>query len=351
MLQDDTQVSDIQLFLNEIYGKFNDELEVEVILARMLESISDATSPFNLDESYHSIFVKTLSWYFAFCNRNEIDVQSCVVKRYPETCPKCISDICVCERTYGFSSRASHLGGKPEDVLSIRADRLLHSHKISPETAPIFDLNWFSKTLSEIYVVNLARWRVNRYYFPAKLLREAGKLANGYRIYQTAGNSATAPHARKRLENDAADFFAWLVGYWDLAASELKGRNLQGRFVDRYKSGCPYCRQLPCNCSPAMRRGNRAEIVYFDLLKKSPDLAREIERLLTEVKKSLEPYPELAKEFGPELKEKAAPGAELKSVLSKMVDGVRQIDSTSTNFESLLKKASKLYELIDRFVL
>ena len=100
-----------------------------------------------------------------------------------------------------------------------------------------------------------------------------------------------------------------------------------------------------------MRRGNRAEIVYFDLLKKSPDLAREIEQLLAEVKKSLEPYPELAKEYGPELKKKAAPGTELKSTISKMVDGVRQVDSTSSNFENLARKAAKLYELIDRFIL
>jgi hypothetical protein len=351
MLKSGAQVSDIQGFLNDLYGKFNSQLEVEVILARMLEAVSEATSPFNLDEGYHAIFVKTLSWYFAFCNRMGIDVQSCVLKRYPEVCPKCTSEICVCERTYGFSPRATHLGGKPEGLLATKADRLLHLHKFSPETAPTFDLNWFSKVLSEIYVVNLARWRVNRLYFPAKILREAGKLANGYRIFETAGNSAASPHARNRLENDAADFFAWVIGYWDLAASELKSRDLQGRFIERYKSGCPYCRQLPCNCSPVMRRGNRAEIVYFDVLKKSPDLAREIERLLAEVKKSLEPYPEIAKEYGPELKEKGAPAAELKSTITKMVDGVRQVDSTSTNFENLLQKASKLYDLIDRFIL
>jgi hypothetical protein len=169
MLQGREQVSEIQAFLNSVYGKFNQELDVEVILARMLESISEATSPFYLDDSYHSIFVKTLSWYFAFCNRNDIDVQTCVLRRYPELCPKCISEICICERTYGFSPRASHLGGKPEDSLSTRAGRLLNEHKISPETAPVFDLNWFSKTLSEIYIVNLARWRVNRLYFPAKI--------------------------------------------------------------------------------------------------------------------------------------------------------------------------------------
>lgn len=351
MLQGGEKVSELQAFLNDVYGKFNAELDAEVILARMLEAISDATSPFYLDDSYHSIFVKTLSWYFAFCNRNSIDVQTCVIRRYPELCPKCISAICVCERTYGFSSRASHLGGKPEDLLNSKAERLLHSHKITPEIAPQFDINWFAKTLSDIYVVNLARWRVNRLYFPAKILREAGKLANGYRIYQNAGDSVTSPHARKRLENDAADFFAWLVGYWDLAASELKSRDLQVRFVDRFKSGCPYCHRLPCNCSPAMRRGNRAEIVYFDVLKKSPDLAREIERLLDDVKQSIKPYPEIVKEYETELKKKAPPSAELKSTISKVVDGVRQLDSTSGNFENLMRKAGKLYELIDRFIL
>lgn len=100
-----------------------------------------------------------------------------------------------------------------------------------------------------------------------------------------------------------------------------------------------------------MRRGNRAEIVYFDVLKKSPDLAREIERLLDDVKQSIKPYPEIVKEYETELKKKAPPSAELKSTISKVVDGVRQLDSTSGNFENLMRKAGKLYELIDRFIL
>jgi len=351
MLQSGAQVSELQRFLDDIYGKVNGELEVEVILSRMLETVADASSPFSLDEGNHTVFVKTLSWYFAFCNRNSIDVQSAVLRRYPELCPKCTSEVCVCERTHGFAPRATHFAGSPEDFLISRANRLENEQKISPETAPSFDLNWFSTTLSHIYVVNLARWRVNRFYFPAKILREAGKLANGYRMLQNAGGSAAAPHARSRLENDAADFFAWLVGYWSLAASEFKGVDLQGRFVSRFKNGCPYCRRLPCNCSPAMRRGNRAEVVYFDLLNKSPDLAREIEKLLAEVKKSLEPYPQLPEEYKSGLSKKAAPGAELKSAISNAVDAVRQLDSTSNNFENLARKAAKLYELIDRFIL
>lgn len=55
MLQGGEKVSELQAFLNDVYGKFNAELDAEVILARMLEAISDATSPFYLDDSYHSI--------------------------------------------------------------------------------------------------------------------------------------------------------------------------------------------------------------------------------------------------------------------------------------------------------
>ena len=346
MLRGGEQLSELQQYLGEIYRTANSELSVEAILARLLEAVSEATSPFDLVDS-HPTFVKALSWYFAFCNRIPIDVQSCVIRRYPHLCPLCLSESCVCERTYRLPARASYLAGNRDDTLNTRADRLLHSHKISRKKTPTFDLNWFSSTLSDIYPVNRARWRVNRFYFPAKVLRETGKLANGYRKWRNAGGSAIGEDATRLLEKDAADFFAWLIGYWSLVASELRDDDLQSKFVERYESGCPYCHQVPCACPREKRLGNRAEFISFNLINQSPDLAQELERRLAEIKKSLEPNPELVKEFGPEL-EKNASVADARRTLWKIAERVKQLDAATGSGENIAKRVSTAIEWIER---
>src|ERR1700676_994732 len=130
MLQGGEELSELQHYLRDIYGAANSEVSVEAILARMLEAVSETTSPFDLGES-HATFVKALSWYFAFCNRISIEVQACVIRRYPNVCPSCISDVCVCERTYRLPNRASYLAGDRNDELQARADSLYNKRKVS----------------------------------------------------------------------------------------------------------------------------------------------------------------------------------------------------------------------------
>jgi hypothetical protein len=335
--------------MGKIYGDANGELVVEAILARLLEAISETTSPFEMGDS-NPTFVKALSWYFAFCNRVSIDIQSCMIRRYPKLCPLCVVEICVCERTNRLPTRASYLAGNRDDTLRVQADRLLNSQKIDHKKVLRFDLNDFAHILANIYPVNRARWRVNRFYFPAKLLRETGKLANGFRKYKNAGNSAVEAGAKRRLEDDAADFLAWLLGYWSLALSELKDDDLQRNFVERYKLGCPYCDQIPCGCPRERRLGNRAEFVSFNLLNQSPDLARELEKRLAEVIRSLDPHPELAKEYGPELEREAASRSDPRKTLSKIAESARQLDASTGSAENIARRISNAVELIERSI-
>lgn len=346
MLQSGAKLHELQQYMGQIYGAANGELSVEAILARLLEAVSEATSPFELSDG-HSIFVKALSWYFAFCNRIPIDVQTCTIRRYPKLCPLCLAEACVCERTYRLPARATYLAGNREDTLNSRADRLLQSEKVSRKKTDTLDLNWFSNMLADVYPVNRARWRVNRFYFPAKVLRETGKLANGYRKWRNAGGSAISGEATRLLEKDSADFFAWLVGYWSLMASEIRDDDLQSKFVERYESGCPYCHQVPCKCERVKRLGNRAEFISFNLINQSPDLAEELERRLEEIRKSLEPNTELAKEFGPALEGKPSV-VEAKKTLWKIAERVRQLDAMSGSAENIARRISTAIEWIDR---
>ena len=118
----------------------------------------------------HATFVKALSWYFAFCNRVLINVQIAAINRYAKLCPLCVSSYCVCERTQRLPRRESYYAGNREEEIVNAANQILQGQKISRGTLN-FDLNWFSNVFSDIYPVNRARWRVNRFYFPAKVLR------------------------------------------------------------------------------------------------------------------------------------------------------------------------------------
>jgi hypothetical protein len=263
-------------------------------------------------------------------------------------CPLCIAEVCVCERTSRLPIRASYLAGNRDDTLRSRAETLINNHKIEGDKASPFDLNRFAHILSDIYPVNRARWRVNRFYFPSKLLRETGKLANGFRKYRNAGSSAVEAGAKSRLEDDAADFLAWLVGYWSLAAFELRDDDLQEHFFEQYKLGCPYCDQIPCACPRERRLGNRAEFVSFNLLNQSPDLARELEKRLSKVIESLAPHPELQKEYGPELKKEAASGLDPRKTLSRIAEKARNLDAATGSAENIARRISNVVELIER---
>ncbi len=339
--------------METIYGRVNGELPIESIIGRIIETIAEATSPFELVD-VHSTFVKALGWYFAFCNRVSIDVQTCVIARYPKLCPACLTESCICERTNRWPTRATHLAGSRDQTLKFAAETIVNAAKISnaEQSHALFDLNWFSSTLSDIYPVNKVRWRVNRFYFPSKMLRETGKLANGFRRYKNAADSFGGTNAKVFLEKDAADFFAWLIGYWTLLASELNDLDLQKKYTTRYAIGCPYCHQIPCSCPPAKRLGNRAEFIAFNLSSGSSDLAKELQQRLAQLSVSLEPFPEIKKEFDEELAQnnKSPSKDQAINTLQSVAEKLKKADDMSGNAESIIRRVTAIGELILRFV-
>jgi hypothetical protein len=182
------------------------------------------------------------------------------------------------------------------------------------------------------------------------MLRETGKLANGFRKYRNAGKSPVELSAKASLEKDAADFFAWLIGYWTLLASEEADDNIQSKFVETYTLGCPYCQQLPCGCSAAKRHGNRAEFVAFNLSSLSPDLAEELEKRLAELRESVKPYPEILAELERDLKKGgfSTSKKEAMNILQKIADKAKRLDEISGAGENIMKRASAVVEWIDR---
>ncbi len=63
------------------------------------------------------------------------------------------------------------------------------------------------------------------------LVEETGELARALRRGEPAN-----------LQEEFADVFAWLVSLASLTGVELESA------VNKYRQGCPKCRQVPCSC-------------------------------------------------------------------------------------------------------
>jgi NTP pyrophosphatase (non-canonical NTP hydrolase) len=66
-------------------------------------------------------------------------------------------------------------------------------------------------------------------------MEEVGELAEALR--------ARAP--REQTAEEFADVLAWLA-----TLANIAGVNLDEAITKKYGDGCPYCRQIPCTCSP-----------------------------------------------------------------------------------------------------
>src|SRR3954452_11369114 len=125
-LAPDADLAELQSHLGEIYQGRNSDFSEEMMLGRLMEAIAETASPIDL-AGIQPAFIKSLSWLLAFCNKTVINLQETTIKRFPRCCPLCLSEHCVCERTYRLPpSRARHLGGKNYDEwLETRATRIL----------------------------------------------------------------------------------------------------------------------------------------------------------------------------------------------------------------------------------
>lgn len=348
----DADVTELQRHLGDIYQRQNSDLSEEMILGRLMEAIAETAAPFDLP-GIQPAFVKSLSWLLAFCNKAAISLQETTIKRFPGCCPLCLSEHCVCERTYRLPpSRARYLGGSSEEWLEARATRILAGPKILRGRSVKQNLNWFSVELAKIYSVNSARWSVNRYYFPAKMLRESGKLANGFRGYKLAATTAVGPAAKARLERDTADFFAWMIGFWTQTLPRLPEADIQSKFVERYRLGCPYCRTLPCICDLEKRLGHKAEIIPLSLTEKTTDAVKELEELLTEFRRQIEAFPQIASQYEANLPAKGSPGwlRGTIEVLRKVPSFVGQAKEVSGDIDTTVRRAISVAEQIGRFL-
>jgi hypothetical protein len=349
----DADVAELQSHLGAIYQRQNSDFSEEMILGRLMEAIAETASPFDLP-GIQPAFVKSLSWLLAFCNKTAISLQETTIKRFPGCCPLCLSEHCVCERTYRLpSSRARHLGRKnPDEWLATRATRILAAPRIARGRSVKQNLNWFSAELAAVYSVNSARWGVNRYYFPAKMLRESGKLANGFRGYKLAAATAVGDAAKARLERDTADFFAWLIGFWTQTLPQGPEADIQTKFVERYQLGCPYCRKLPCACDLAKRLGHKAEIIPLGSTAKTADAVEELEELLAEFRRQIEAFPQIASQYEANLPAKDSQGWLRGTIeaLRKLPSFVGQAKEVSGDIDTIVRRAISVAEQINRLL-
>lgn len=339
------EIKDHQEYLRSVYAK-NGDFSADGILARLVEAVALTASPFEADRD--DGFLKAISWLFAFCDKASIDLQTSFIGQYPNICPLCLNDICVCEQTNRLpNTRARHFAGSREETLRYYANKLLNKRN-----SEAFGFDRANRILSSIYPVNAARWNVNRFYFPAKLLREVGKTANGFRRYKLAGLSDSAPGAKKALQEGTVDLFAWIIVYWGML---LSPNDLDGRFRKRYGLGCPHCGQRPCTCSSDKRLGNRAEFIAINLIDQSPELIEELQAKFSEYKQtlkaSLSEHPELQQELLANLPEAGKASAKtISSFLWGVLDKVDRLASTGDKIVKIHENTARFLEFIEKTI-
>ena len=343
MLDQSCSLLDLQRHMNQIYGKSNTDFTVEDIFVRLSESSAKLTEYADNAPAEANEFIKVLSWFFALVNKLDIDTQEAMLKRFPDVCPHCCSNSCICLRTHKLYSQNMY---DLEEELEGKAQTLSNLNKLYPKDSRYsFTLDWYIESLSKIYPANDARWSVNKHYFPSKILREIGKLIQGYRRIKYAPAAADIQKITKSFAGDSADFLAWLLSFWRLTFRAEKKFMPQFQMIRRFGISCPYCNRTPCECSKTRRHGNGAETVTTPA---------ELKNLINDQ------ILVLLKEIG-EGRSQSALVTELNSqetfkdrkALVKVLDKVKNLASGDSEFagnaEKLVISVSRIFEILNRF--
>lgn len=179
-------------------------------------------------------FMKAFSWTLSLANKIEIDVQSAIIRRYPEVCPYCISRTCICVKTGKKPSKATPSYRIPEELLYL-SERLTNASDQKMQT--------IADRLSAIYPRNEVVWElIGPWMHTAKMFEELGE------IHEAASRYFSKRKQKEAVAEEFSDLLAWLFGSWSLAKP---GCSFDEAFIEYYINGCPVCgKSKNCSCPP-----------------------------------------------------------------------------------------------------
>lgn len=214
----------------------NNERDFYQILARLVESIAKCSQYVNKSNEVEiSKQLPTLfAWYSSLIGKaisNDIRLSEILWRKYPNCCPYCLKQPCICPR----NKKSLNDNSKELQELS------KSNSSIKPETFQ----DW-QEMFAKIYPRNPQGYDQKSNFI--HLIEEVGEVAEAYRLKYFHPDN---------LNNELADVMTWIFGIANLidakAQDDPKSYGfskyvLEEKVQEKYINGCPSCESETCKC-------------------------------------------------------------------------------------------------------
>tara|TARA_R100000789_G_C2998587_1_gene148139 strand:+ start:84 stop:1097 length:1014 start_codon:yes stop_codon:yes gene_type:complete len=232
-------VSEIQSYLNGLYGDVNKGRDMEYMFSYLFRNASYLARSIPRGQNCVQNFIKTFSWLFAIANKLEIDLEDAYLRKYPEVCPYCITKPCICSKT----------NKKPVSYIKEWKiqEELGYKYNVAKSSTPNPSMDSLVEKTNDLYPANIHIWKAAGPAFHFfRLLEELGEVHEAYTAFCRGAKD------KREIENELADCFAWTLSSWGI---HYLGESLQDSFISYYYNACPVCNSAPCKCEAYSDRG------------------------------------------------------------------------------------------------
>jgi hypothetical protein len=227
----------IQNLLENIYSDVNKTNSVEYQFAYLSRTVGYLCRNILAGSVKVEDFMRPISWLFALSSKLGIEVQDSVITKYPECCPYCLENSCICFKTKKQPRKDMEAFEIRDEMQSKKVDL---KNRISGNPENSFNLDYTKGIISKIYSNNEIIWHYsgpfNHFY---KLQEEVSELHEAISGYFNKKKSIDA------VGSEVADVLAWILGAWHIL---YKDKSLDKAFINYFIDGCPVCKKITCDC-------------------------------------------------------------------------------------------------------
>jgi hypothetical protein len=224
-------ISDLQKFLQAIYGEKNRKLSFEYIYSFASHNCAYLARSIEKNSNSDPYFISSFSWICALGTHLNINLEEAFYRKFPNCCPYCLERVCIC-----LSSGKTAL--KFKNQRAAKAERENH-YRATCQIKQ--ELSKTAKTLNSIYPSNRAIWTIHSHHYQfSRLFEELGEIYEAYCLYKTNGDKYLTA-----ISEEIADCIAWLLSAWDIKNPE---KPFTDAFLSYYSQDCPACIKSPCEC-------------------------------------------------------------------------------------------------------
>ncbi|MDZ5109801.1 hypothetical protein [Pseudomonas putida] len=235
-----SSVREFQEYLNKLYIQPNKTHSLEYIYGYLNRNCSYLSRSITRNINSEEYFIKAFSWLFALSSKLDINLESAFRKKFPNKCPYCISNPCLCAHT-GKVPPSHKSGWEIKETLQTSYEQLVNTEELRH-----LNIDAATKLVNELYPSNRSIWNIygSSYQF-SRLFEELGE------VHEAIGAYLTNKRNLEIVGEELADVFAWLASAWGIANGN---RKLSEALISYYYSGCPVCEANPCGCGDYQSR-------------------------------------------------------------------------------------------------